>query len=73
MTWWWVSVHAAWRRFDAWLTERDAVDAETATWLGSLSTPEDHTQGPFDPVTKPGRRYQGKHRAVPDEPVRRQA
>ena len=69
------TVLAAWDRIDAWRARRaeGAVDADTASWLDSLSTPEDHAQGPFDPATRPGRRYEGRHRRMPDEPVRKGA
>jgi len=75
MTWWMRLVHAASARWDALWARRAgaAVDADTVSWLDSLSTPEDHTVGPFDPATKPGRRYQGRHRRMPDEPVRGRA
>jgi hypothetical protein len=68
-------VRAGWNRWDAWRARRaeDVVDADTASWLDSLSTAEDHTAGPFDPIRVPGQRYQGRHRRMPDEPVRGRA
>jgi len=63
MTWWWGMVRAAWARWDAWWARRaaGAVDADTVSWLDSLSTPEDHAAGPFDPVRVPGQRHRGRH------------
>jgi hypothetical protein len=76
MIWWMRLVHAAWARWDAWWERRaeDAVDADTVSWLDSLSTAEDQAVGIFDPVTRPGRRNPtGRHRRMPDEPVRGRA
>jgi len=86
MTWWWGIVRAAWARWDARRARRRA-DArwrqevrernrayDDDTWLDSLSTPEDHTAGPFDPVGVPGQRYQGRGRhrlVIPNQPVRK--
>lgn len=86
MTWWWETIRAAWDRFDTWkqMFDKRLDDDRLSIWwteermpavedTGSIvATPEDLAEiGIADPVTRPGRRYVGKHRAVPNDPVRR--
>jgi hypothetical protein len=71
MTWFLQLCRAAWDRFDTWATRRierlDAKDAAEASWTDELR--ED-----AEPDLSHKLRYKGgRHRRMPDEPVRKEA
>lgn len=59
---------AAWRRWDEWRRDRNG---DVTTWFGEMRRLPDRPLGPSPARKQPGQRYVGKHRAVPNEPVRR--
>jgi hypothetical protein len=68
MSWWMRTVHAGWDRFDAWRARReerrDVKDAAEASWTDELR--EDAEPDLSHPLRYKG----GRHRRMPDEPVR---
>jgi hypothetical protein len=49
------------------------VDADVTAWFGEMRRLDDHPLGPRNTRRRPGQRYEGRHRRMPDEPVRKEA
>jgi hypothetical protein len=70
VTWFMQLARAAWDRFDTWRASQRNVGADIVAWLRQLRRLPDRPLGPHTTRRRPGQRYEGRHRRIPDEPVR---